>query len=310
MGTLHDQVATVAHAPPPLFAVPPLKRPDDGKAFRALMVGGRLHTHRQLKALLLDDFAVALVTTHWHTDRARLPYEIPAGVEVMLIITTCISHELSNHARTLAAKAGIPYVGISTKRTSWDRPFENAGIFSPPRFGAPVAVPETVDLDTEKPVIRLPCADPFGAVLVTARKAAGLSQRALGELVGVQASTVSGWETGTQTPRFAYYRTMLDALPDLRQHAPPAALEGRTFETLAPSAEVIAAAAPALPAPPVHSPIELRALDLARAIQDAEIYKRQADDLMRAAEEALEKHKQALECAEHARLDMFELAKG
>jgi transcriptional regulator with XRE-family HTH domain len=259
------------------------------------MVGGRLHTHRQLKALLLDDFGVALVATHWHTDRARMPYEIPTGIEVMLIITTCIGHELSNHARDLATKAGIPYVGISTKRTSWDRPFKNAGMFSPPRWrssGDATEEPEAESSAVNPVRTSNANADPFGAVLSSARKAAGMTQQMLGDRIGVKGSTVSGWETGQQTPRFAYYRTMIDALPDLRQHAPPVALEGRTFETLAPSAEAIAEAAPT--APTLTRGDEL-GIAYVRARADAEACKRLAEEHMRFADEAMDGHKRAHE---------------
>lgn len=303
MVSLHEQVAAVAFAPPPipLFEVPPLSQPADRKAFRALMVGGRAHTHGDLAADLRTDFGVQLIPQHWHTDRARLPTDIPVGTEIMLIVTTVISHELSNHARGLAQKAKLPYIGINTKRTSWPAAFGRYGLTKNPAW----AVVEPLPLGlVETPIDRGPV-DPFGLTLATARKAAGLSQRALGERIDTEYPTISNWENGKSTPRFAVYRLLLEALPALRSVPPPLALEDRVRESLTPTPAQIAAVAPEPPSLPL---IAMLGIKYAEAIADAERHKRLADDQMRMAEASMDAHKSANERAESLRRDIFEHA--
>lgn len=311
MVSLHEQVSDIAFAPPPpipLFDLTRLTVPADGKAFRALMVGGRPHTHADLKQPL-EAFGISLIAPHWHSDRARLPIDIPKGTEVMLIVTTVIGHELSNHARSLASKAGIPYIGISTKASAWSEKFGRYGLKSPPAWRSPPS-PMVTAADPERTMadVMRDTADPFYLAMISARKDSKLSQKAVGEKVGANYATVSNWECGYSTPRFATYRLLLDVLPTLRNYPPPIALEARVRELLTPTPEQIAAVAPEPPSPPTLAPIAALGVQYAEAIAEAEHHKRSADDAMRAAESLMDLHKAASERAEVLRSDILTLA--
>lgn len=317
VATLHEQLASIAFAPPPpipLFktdVVQWLTIPADGRAFKALMVGGRPHTHRELLQPL-EAHGFALIAPHWHADRERMPIDVPKGTEVMLIITTVIGHKLSNHARDLAIKAGIPYIGISTKATAWPGVFKRFGVSTPPAFksAAPVlavvpddATPERTDADIARDT-----ADPFYKVIVAVRKESGLSQRALAEKVGARYPSVSNWECGHSTPRYATYKLLLDVLPGLRNFPPPIPLMARVAELLTPTPAQIAEVAPTPSPPPLLSPIAELGVRYAEAVQEAEAHKRSADDKMRAAEAAMDESKAASERADVLKVQIFELA--
>lgn len=312
MVSLHEQVAAIAFAPPPpipLFDVTRLVTPADGKAFRALMVGGRPHTHAELKQPL-EAFGIALIAPHWHADRARMPVDIPKGTEVMLIVTTVIGHDLSDHARSLAARAKIPYIGISTKASAWAEKFGRYGLKSPPTWirDVPKLVEVAEQPERSDAEVMRETADPFYQAMIFARKKSGLSQRALGEKVGANYATVSNWECGYSTPRYATYKLLLDALPHLRDFPPPIPLASRVMELLTPTPVQIAEAAPTPPPPPLLSPIATIGVQYAEAIAEAEAHKRSADDAMRAAEGLMDQHKLASERADMLKAQIFELA--
>lgn len=314
MVSLHEQLAPLAYAPPPLiplFDSKNLGHPADGIAFRTLMVGGREHTHRELIAPLAE-FGLALIPQHWHADRARMPFEVPKGTEIMLMITTVMGHELSNHARGCAQRAGIPYVGISTKSTSWQATLtKRYGLHNPPlwRGNEPAPVLEAIRGNrTSAGDLTRATADPFYKAFREARRLSQLSQSQVAEKLQAKSGTVSNWECGHSTPRFPTYRLLLDVLPALRNFPPPVALGDRVTELLTPTPEQIAEAAPIPLPPPLLSPIAELGVRYAEAIAEGEAHKRLADDSMRAAEAQMDLHKAATERADVLKMQIFELA--
>ncbi len=251
MVSLHEQIAPLAFAtPPPAIEVTEPRHPADGKAFRTLLVGAFAEMADMLERALTTDYGIRILK-HWKAERSRTYAHLPDGTELVVIISSAMSHSLFDHAIGLARKEQVDAITIPHKKALWGKQFSRFGIVSPPPFR--VGLPKLTAIPREAPGGDAPAEGtsepiepvqdkpaPWGACLKTCWKAAGISQKTLGEKCGVTEGSVSNWSTGKTTPDFQNYKRLLEHLPLLRSFPPPPTLEGIVFAELAPPPQAIA----------------------------------------------------------------------
>lgn len=312
MVSMHEQLAPLTLAPilnAPASKIPP---PRNRQRYRTLMVGGHEFTHRDL-AEPLERYGIGLLDTHWHTGRSKLAERLPMGTELVLLVTTVTGHNLSDHANALCKRAGVPLIGISTKQSSWPDTFARWGLTSPPSWlkAGPALTVVTSNEAVAPAVVSEPTPDQaWGEILRGHRRLSGLSRAALAERIGVSDGSIIGWERGERSPKYAYYKAILEALPGLRSEPPPPALRDRVFEVLAPTPTQIAEAAPTPEPAPALSKLALLGVNYAETVARAEALQRQADDALRASEEFSESARIERERAESIKAEIFAAAKG
>ena len=283
--SLAEQIAPLALAPS--SKLPP---PRKGTVYRALMAGGREHTARELRKELLDTWGID-IREHWHADRSRLPYVLPDDCEMVLMVTTVMPHTLSDRVRACASKAKVPVLPMSTKRTSWIENFSRFGLQPKTSNVVQLKAVPVEESKAETPTVTNPTpVQMWGAMLADERKRAGMSRKELAGKLGISDASILHFEHGIRAIKFIYYKGMLEALPALRSLPPPPNLEGKVFDLLAPSPQIIAEAAPEITIVeekliPRSRAEEIGAL-YGAALQRTEDLQRQIDDLMRQHEES------------------------
>jgi hypothetical protein len=229
------------------------KRPRDGKAWVGMLIGAYKDTRPAIIDRLLDLYGIDC-SRHFLDGafRSSTKINIPARVEVVIMITTSIRTGGVPRIVHAAAALGIPHVGLNDRTSSWREPLSRAGFDTPPLWrGDAAMVREAANHDTDEdvteaamsaPVTAAPTpaeptvidvsirppnltgkrqsvryADlPFAAALKAAREGAGLSREELGELIKIDGKGgITNWEQGKNLPFYRQWVKLKELFPDL-----------------------------------------------------------------------------------------------
>lgn len=119
-----------------------VRRPRDGKAFQALLVGGWPQTYQKMQEVLLESFGVALVT-HWPTSlsiaqvRSR---QLPRGCELVVVLAEMIKTS-ARYVGDAARTAGIPIAIVGVRQGEWISGLQTAGFALNPPWRTVTAPP-------------------------------------------------------------------------------------------------------------------------------------------------------------------------
>jgi transcriptional regulator with XRE-family HTH domain len=246
-----------------------------------LLIGGEKETRHHLADRLLDWYGID-VRHHLDSEiKKSTKIGIPGRTEVVVILTDSLPTGVLPKAIDAATAAGLPYVGLSRRSSTWPEPMRRAGFVTPPPWrGDAGMVDATVDDEDEdvqppKKEAATPSAPApdagvsFAAALKVARESSGLSHEDLAGLTGVLPATIESYERAHCGPSGRVYlklrelfgealpeikpRGLIRALAELKQAA-PAAPAAQTIPLLATNAATKPSPVVEVPAPTPYVP--------------------------------------------------------